>query len=312
MSWIYSLVTFFLWFAVTFGEDDSTACSPFCVLSTSGATCNNITGECLLGCQPGYAGPNCNIQCCSNCKNCTLKQGSLTSIVCHQCADNYYRSGDDCVPCNTHCTQNTSSLQPVCRQTDGFCEFGCKTGYTGTTCMQSCSDACKEKECDRFNGSCTMGCKLHVLRGPTCSETCSEGCDGRECNQSGTCLKGCLGGYWGSLCSVTCPENCFKPTEIDSRTCNETSGVCLHGCVNSTHWGNNCTDDCSATCLNQRCEFETSNCIDGCIQGHKGPTCLEKVEAPDETKTILIAVFVPLGVVVLVVIVIIIYCKLRK
>lgn len=51
------------------------SCSVFCVQATAGSTCDNVTGDCILGCQSGYAGSKCNIQCCANCQDCSLSQG---------------------------------------------------------------------------------------------------------------------------------------------------------------------------------------------------------------------------------------------
>ncbi|XP_062597070.1 multiple epidermal growth factor-like domains protein 10 [Saccostrea cucullata] len=52
----------------------------------------------------------------------------------------------------------------------------------------------------------------------------------------------------------------------------------VYGCPNSTHYGKYCDQMCSDSCLGQRCNFLTGNCLMGCSRGHKGPQCRQKCD----------------------------------
>jgi hypothetical protein len=65
-------------------------------------TCTTF-GECLYGCNDGFAGPNCSVKCPKNCAT--------------------YDRGVD-----------------ICNATSEECSFGCKDGFYGPNCSERCSD----------------------------------------------------------------------------------------------------------------------------------------------------------------------------
>ncbi|RUS80748.1 hypothetical protein EGW08_011471, partial [Elysia chlorotica] len=68
--------------------------------------CDERTGDCLDGCDDGYASPACKEHC----------QGSY---------------GRDCAfPCNTNCGGPSNACDPV----EGACTSGCKAGFQGIKC----------------------------------------------------------------------------------------------------------------------------------------------------------------------------------
>ncbi|XP_045209178.2 protein draper-like [Mercenaria mercenaria] len=299
-------------FGIFFAEGSEGDCSAFCAQPATGPTCNNVTGDCLDGCQPGYGGSKCNIQCCSYCKDCSITQGSVTAIECSECVKDYYQSDGDCKPCSENCARNESSSLSVCRQTDGRCEFGCQPGYYGDTCMSQCSSTCLGNTCSAVDGTCSSGCVLPVLTGSKCMASCSEGCVKRECSQTGSCLNSCTPHFWDTDCQNPCSPNCFRPVDLDTRVCNETTGYCMHGCVNSTYWDSNCSTECSRNCANQKCDYLTGDCMDGCVDEFEGPKCAERIKADNTVRTIAIGAGVGGLVVIIIIVVVVIACWRRK
>lgn len=124
----------------------------------------------VRGCEKrGMYGSNCEIPCPSNCRgsSCHIQNG--TCIQCKPgwlgmycdiaCNRNYY--GENCsLSCPLNCK--------ICRHTDG-CST-CKAGWMGSNCTSACLNSygencryscglhCTNQTCDRFNGSCLIGC----------------------------------------------------------------------------------------------------------------------------------------------------------
>lgn len=188
--------------------------------------CNNITGACLHGCKSGFAGANCSAECpkrcgtsnilgnlickatsgkcifgcedgaygaycehlCSdvdnNCKKCSTDKESRH--VCDECIFNFYRGEKKCQECSYWCGHNLSSPLPTCRESDGYCNFGCKVGYYGDRCERACSQRCLDGECEQQTGICSVGCVTGMFGG-LCNRPCSK-CLQATCNRKdGTC-----------------------------------------------------------------------------------------------------------------------------
>ncbi|KAH3804237.1 hypothetical protein DPMN_132519 [Dreissena polymorpha] len=59
----------------------------------------------------------------------------------------------------------------------------------------------------------------------TCPYTCNTIAIGSSCHaESGSCLAGCLNGFYGQRCSDVC-QHCVN------NTCQKDDGVCVHGCI---------------------------------------------------------------------------------
>lgn len=165
----------------TYGYDCVHNCSGHC---WNNSPCNKQTGHCDRGCNPGFTNVFCSEKCkpgyygigCGNlCHSYCMNNEVCNNIdgVCSAgCQDGYIGKY-----CNTsctvgffgrHCSSVCSPHCKTCQNTDGYCS--CWAGYTGyrctTACFQSygencrysCSKHCYNKNCDRFNGSCLVGC----------------------------------------------------------------------------------------------------------------------------------------------------------
>ncbi|BFZ05414.1 hypothetical protein BsWGS_08458 [Bradybaena similaris] len=102
----------------------------------------------------------------------------------------YGRWGDQCSETCGVCAVGDH----FCRSSDGFCEAGCASGYTGLHCKERCRPGtygpyclytcghCSPPECDQTTGKC-KACKEDFLM-PFCTRKCLLSTDGKSCNQS--------------------------------------------------------------------------------------------------------------------------------
>ncbi|XP_061170701.1 multiple epidermal growth factor-like domains protein 10 [Saccostrea echinata] len=168
-----------------YGPNCAFNCSGHCL---NGKTCNKETGHCDSGCTPGYTedfcdktcihgwfGEGCKQRCSEHCGN-KINCNHVDGVCRNGCRNGYF--GEFCNKscalgyfgenCSNICSQNCNE---ICRHTDGSCM--CKAGWMGSplcgkecpkktfgaNCIHSCSTNCANDTCDRFNGSCTEGCK---------------------------------------------------------------------------------------------------------------------------------------------------------
>ncbi|KAL4238530.1 hypothetical protein ACF0H5_003237 [Mactra antiquata] len=304
------LLSVFQMFILTGDVTSQEICSEYCSPDpNNGVKCDGVTGKCLYGCMTGFGGSKCSIQCCGACNSCSVSP-TTSAVVCDSCNDGFYLDSGECYPCSRTCATKLSSSLPVCRPTDGRCQFACQTGYYGNMCDTMCSRNCRNDICNPTTGACTDGCILPVLTGSMCQQACSSGCLNRECDQSGACVfSGCQQGFWGSDCSQKCSPNCVIPSNQLDHVCDQTNATCLNGCVNNTYWGSNCSTSCNNNCVNKKCFFETGTCLDGCIEGYEGSQCTEKWTT-NNTNTIIVGSAI--GGAVLLIIVIIVACCICK
>ncbi|XP_065922222.1 multiple epidermal growth factor-like domains protein 11 [Magallana gigas] len=195
--------------------------------------CSNTNGSCLTACDAGYLGILCKTP----------------------CSEGFY--GPDCKQKCGNCLDVNK-----CLHTTGQCLTGCDVGYQGALCKTPCDRGlygyqCREKcgrcrdlnKCFHITGVCLTGCDAGY-KGSMCNATCRQGFFGKNCshtciktcngcnNVNGLCDSGCLlgwrgyfcsefygcspKGYFGSNCSVPCPD-------INCQECHMESGIC-HVC----------------------------------------------------------------------------------
>ncbi|XP_065922990.1 cell death abnormality protein 1 [Magallana gigas] len=90
----------------------------------------------------------------------------------------------------------------------------------------------------------------------------------------------CPLGSYGSNCSLNCSSYC------QNKTCDRSSGECLHGCkpgyhmpncvmpCTVGHYGDNCTKTCGKCLDDKTCNNVNGTCKDGCKEGFKGDLCI--------------------------------------
>ncbi|XP_052761471.1 scavenger receptor class F member 2-like isoform X2 [Mya arenaria] len=95
--------------------------------------------------------------------------------------------------------------------------------------------------------------------------SCSSNCKNGQCNtETGACINGCTDRFWGDKCDIPCDPNCD--------TCQLDSGICL-SCKNTTYHGLSCSESCSTSCLESKCEQNTGYCSIGCSRDSFGNMC---------------------------------------
>ncbi|XP_046547247.1 platelet endothelial aggregation receptor 1-like [Haliotis rubra] len=137
--------------------------------------------------------------------------------------------------CNLTCPVNCALVPPSnlqhCHRDTGKCSGGCRRGWHGDLCYQSCSPTCLNKTCNLQTGHCTLGCNgtnMGVfcnstrkcgrgLYGDTCEHPCSSNCVEERCNQTtGVCILGCNGTYTGEFCN-TANETSTTPAAVNNK-----------------------------------------------------------------------------------------------
>ncbi|CAC5370871.1 unnamed protein product [Mytilus coruscus] len=266
--------------------------------------CDNTTGVCLDGCEPGYYGKHCVDKCSSHCIGNDTVCNSTTGLCPYGCEPDWYYSTckygcslltPHCAKCTQFkskrnfeyascdacddgfykpvlqefCTPCENCLNDKCNGSTGDCLEGCNQGwylnpYRFRKYCLECGTGCSEGLCDPTNGTCIHGCK-DGLRGDTCYFPCSDGCLNATCDQlSGDCFK-CKPGLYGNKCYYGC-GNCL------GGTCNETTGICEDGCKDG-FFGPKCSKSCSQ-CMGLKCDKQ-GVCLSGCFPGKFGSFCNE-------------------------------------
>ncbi|GFR84994.1 multiple epidermal growth factor-like domains 10 [Elysia marginata] len=93
----------------TYGNGCAKNCSENCKHVAAGSRCDHRTGQCVLGCKPGYH-----------------------SFLCEKaCSDWTY--GEQCgSKCSSNCYKGSNGR--ICDSEFGFCKHGCLPGYIGMKC----------------------------------------------------------------------------------------------------------------------------------------------------------------------------------
>nr|XP_022302262.1 angiopoietin-1 receptor-like [Crassostrea virginica] len=106
----------------------------------------------VLGCFLGEYGENCT-KICNHCKNnlsCDTESGR----------------------CNSEGCALSGFQMPYCQN--------CSSGLYGVYCEKTCSEFCKNENCDKTTGTCANGCRSGYT-GRHCNETCDVGEYGQDC-----------------------------------------------------------------------------------------------------------------------------------
>ncbi|XP_046546230.1 multiple epidermal growth factor-like domains protein 6 isoform X2 [Haliotis rubra] len=191
---------------------------------------------------------------------------NLCEVEIYECTDGSF--GPDC---GTWCyCRNTSE---VCDKITGYCESGCKDGYTGTGCQEPCPEGGYGSDCMETCGHCAGGDQ-------NCSNVdgiCRHGC---QDNWSGTLCKECSDYWFGDQCDRECRckdayEVCDKRTgQCDSGCEDGWTGLdCQTPCQDGTY-GFNCTGRCGRCQGGQPCAKIGGEC-QTCAPGFKIPFCQE-------------------------------------
>ncbi|XP_065941041.1 uncharacterized protein [Magallana gigas] len=227
---------------VHYGEN----CSSNCNHCQNTATCGITNGECddngcaspvyqpplCKECKTGYYGEDCSKKCdhCKNNASCTLQSEECDALG---CAYSGHQPPSCCIPgmyglhCEKNCSRHCRFIN--CDRKTGSCFDGCKNGYIGSFCNQTCP----------------LG-----KYGPNCGEICGHCYNNTVCNHgNGTCLEGCKAGYWnhncktlcsdgryGQNCQYTCSGNC-----VNGEACDKVNGSC-RSCVDGFQ-GSKCDRD---------------------------------------------------------------------
>ncbi|XP_071118525.1 cell death abnormality protein 1-like [Haliotis cracherodii] len=75
----------------------------------------------------------------------------------------------------------------------------------------------------------------------------------------------CGKGKWGPGCKVTCPENCLDLRGVVH--CDINRGECYEGCIPGW-CGDLCNISCNANCIKETCDQDDGSCSFGCKPGH--------------------------------------------
>ncbi|XP_065938298.1 uncharacterized protein [Magallana gigas] len=229
----------------------------------------------VFGCDSGHYGENCS----SNCDHC--KNNATCGIQNGEC-DNNGCAGPGYQP-------------PLCK--------GCIPGMYGVHCEKNCSRYCRFINCDRKTGACFDGCKNGYIGsfcnqtcpfgkyGPNCGEICGHCYNNTVCNHgNGTCLEGCEAGYWnhncktlcsdgryGQNCQYTCSGNC-----VNGEACEKTNGSC-RSCVDGFQ-GSKCDRDIrqSPTDLKKKMDIDHLKMERMMLENQKTEKEIKRLEAETE------------------------------
>ncbi|WAR16473.1 TENX-like protein, partial [Mya arenaria] len=251
-----------------------------CIRSICPANCSTCTSSdnCISCVDEYYHGDTCEHE-CSNCRSRTTCRKS-DGYCFTECADGF--SGDYCgTPCNDGCATCTRSQTYKCLS----CQNG-RHGYDGSynTCRNTCNKACANNSCDALKGQCDQGC-VDGYSGPFCNISCPSNC--KSCHQDNGECDLCAYGFWGEYCLNNCSENCTRINNLLS-ICDITFGDCKYGCSHGTH-GSLCNIKCDQKCIAsengvRECRQTDGQCTLGCETGYKLTTtgCIEDIVADND------------------------------
>lgn len=232
-------------------------CSDHCKGGIS--NCDNSTGVCLDGCEPGYFGDKCLDKCSEHCAGNGTVCNATTGECPSGCEQDWYESTCKygCSLETPHCAKCVSFKDNYNKFESSYCSV-CSDGYYRSFDVETCRvcDTCFNNKCNGSNGLCLQGCKpgwfMNPFRNGICDRKCSVGCVDGECDtNNGTCLRGCNPGYSGPKCDLSCGDKCLN------RTCAQFSQTCL-ACVPGKY-GKYCYLSCGY-CVEGICNQTTGEC----------------------------------------------------
>ncbi|XP_048238826.1 uncharacterized protein LOC125372534 [Haliotis rufescens] len=227
-----------------------------CTDNQACSDCYN-TGQCKTGCHTGYYDLFCRSKCNTACKNNACKgNGDGIEVCTDGCIPGY--DGKNCnIKCENNYTLNDTFCLDMCNQ---HCRLKSNTNDTSRCLVhgESASVFCTS-ECHNQSGECLHGC-VGGWYGPRCSSQCSAGCSGGRCDAAGACVDGCRPGYFGR-------DRCRN------HTCSSHNGSCVDGCIPG-YYGESCNHSCEV-CREGICDQMTGTCVNGCDVSERGckPSC---------------------------------------
>ncbi|XP_056019212.1 uncharacterized protein LOC125671627 [Ostrea edulis] len=234
-------------------------CNKMCVKCLDNQ-CDGFTGVCTKGCKSGWYGDRCGVECPSECesgscdryKGCTDCRDGYNGADCNKCTSGTYGKNCSlkCVNCDTYSCNNVNGCQQ------------CWSGFYGPSCNKPCPEGCRNDECDKESGLCSVGCK-DGYKGSDCQQPCDSRC--ATCDTNDACIS-CVDGSYGQQCELVCPETCGG-----KKSCDRINGQC-HECV-AGKYGGNCTESCSKNCVSAGICKRNGECLSGCINGWIGAKC---------------------------------------
>lgn len=260
-----------------------------------GGMCIKDTGYCDYGCEDGWFGGNCNLQCFQNCSKCSLKDECLV------CKSGLAGSRCDmkCPEVCSACSQDMISGEVVCSE----CAAEFSQPQKNCSCtMSKCTNVKKTLDL-RICEECEANTGWYLSQGSCCP--CKHCAGGNQfCSSNGTCLKGCEPYYYpkeqgcdvfcdidhcvwcepffgyGKIC-VGCESGYYLDTDGQCNSCSEhckggstechpTTGVCTDGCKDG--WFG---DKCDTTCHDKYCAVcdDIANTCHQCREGFYGEQC---------------------------------------
>ncbi|EAS07582.2 latrophilin/CL-like GPS domain protein (macronuclear) [Tetrahymena thermophila SB210] len=204
---------------------DKTKCNT-CLLSYQLQISNNqqicvLKGNCQLGYYQDSQG-NCSQKCDVSCLHCF----SAGNSNCYQCAQGYYQSNKQCLPCSSNCQ--------TCQKSDHYCT-SCPNNMilSGSACIQKCNYG--EYNNNGFCQPCPPNC-VQCIDGNTCT-ACTDKTQFQISN--GQCVGVCQNGYYNQLSRSDMDLwQQFKFQQIVSQpNCQK----CNSSCATCSVYQNNCT-----------------------------------------------------------------------
>lgn len=162
-------------------------CLKRCPYSCLNSKCNQ-TGMCVNGCQPRFCGLNCSYLCPFNETNCLkfVKNQVNQGLVCETCKKGYFLKHNVCSKID----------EPSANKSSSYTLFN--NGSVQNTSQIFYNNA----------ASCGKNCKMVSSSGLICDRV------------FGLCMHGCIDGYYGGQCDVTCDISCL------SKICDQENGSC--------------------------------------------------------------------------------------
>lgn len=192
----------------------------------------------------------------------------ICELEVYGCRD-YRRYGDNC---NMWCPPNCQERR--CDIRTGHC-LGCKPGYRGTNCIQTCGAHTYGLGCRSICGNCSRGEACNHVNG-RCPGDCDRGVQGEKCKDE------CQFVNYGENCKNQCSMNC----NVTSR-CDRFTGSCDKGCkpgwtgykcdqtCEAGKYGRNCLQNCGHCKERDQCHYVDGFCVEGCSAGFNGSRCIE-------------------------------------
>ncbi|XP_048239102.1 multiple epidermal growth factor-like domains protein 10 isoform X1 [Haliotis rufescens] len=261
-------------------------CEATCSCKDVTEVCNKTTGYCRSGCTPGLKGQSCTqgcrgghygVNCSGVCGHCAY--GSVCHTVTGKCPDGLcegWWTGDRCHDCRKGTYPRDERCEPclACEDDDcditGTCLRGCRAGYSGELCNETCVNNTYGANCAFDCGACHNNVACDIKTGQ-CAAGCEPGFTEELCQN-------CRAGLYGEGCNMTCGR-------CASTECEKDTGRCPRGCE-TDFGGQTCTDCidgrygpmCQKVCghcrYGENCDRVTGNCTHGCQGGWTGRMCL--------------------------------------